>query len=92
MGGSFSGMKNGWAVFIQNFPPKPQFSVDQIPDLSGRIALVTGTHLLFRVMYRSFSPVIVRKAETPALGMKLSRYVEYCFATSPFLISPHRCS
>ncbi|TFK84294.1 NAD(P)-binding protein [Polyporus arcularius HHB13444] len=26
----------------QSFPPKPTFSVDQIPDLGGQIALVTG--------------------------------------------------
>ena len=26
----------------QSFPPKPQFSTDQIPDLSGRVVIVTG--------------------------------------------------
>ncbi|KAH9928034.1 NAD(P)-binding protein [Epithele typhae] len=37
-----SGFQNGWQVLIQNFPPKPKFKTDQIPDLSGRVAIVTG--------------------------------------------------
>ncbi|KAI0686994.1 NAD(P)-binding protein [Earliella scabrosa] len=40
MGGGFS--KNDWTVYKQGFPPKPKFSVDQIPDLTGRVMLVTG--------------------------------------------------
>ena len=41
MGASFS--SNGFgAVFAQFFPPKSKFSVDQIPDLTGRVAIVTG--------------------------------------------------
>ena len=30
------------AAWDQAFPPKPTFSTDQMPDLTGRIALVTG--------------------------------------------------
>ncbi|KAK7682531.1 hypothetical protein QCA50_014331 [Cerrena zonata] len=30
------------AIWDQSFPPKSKFSTDQIPDLTGRIALVTG--------------------------------------------------
>ena len=41
MGASFS--SNGFgAVFAQFFPPKSKFSVDQIPDLTGRVIIVTG--------------------------------------------------
>ena len=48
MGGGFS--KNDWTVYKQGFPPKPKFSVDQIPDLTGRVMLVTGTSSgLYRV-------------------------------------------
>ena len=32
-----------WPVFVQSFPPKSEFSADQIPDQSGRVVLVTGT-------------------------------------------------
>ena len=39
---AMSSFRNAWQVLIQNFPPKPKFSVDQVPDLSGRVALVTG--------------------------------------------------
>ena len=39
---AMSNFRNAWQVLIQNFPPKPQFSVDRVPDLSGQVALVTG--------------------------------------------------
>lgn len=29
-------------TFTNMFPPKPTFSVDQIPDLTGQVMLVTG--------------------------------------------------
>jgi hypothetical protein len=31
-----------FSVIREGYPPKPQFSVDDIPDLSGKVALVTG--------------------------------------------------
>ena len=33
-----------WGVFAPSMilPPPPTFSMDQIPDLTGRVALVTG--------------------------------------------------
>ena len=31
----------------QTFPPKSKFSTDQIPDLTGRVAIVTGTIIAF---------------------------------------------
>ncbi|PIL34972.1 hypothetical protein GSI_02759 [Ganoderma sinense ZZ0214-1] len=31
-----------WPTLQQGFPPKSKFSVDDIPDLSGRIVIVTG--------------------------------------------------
>ena len=30
------------ALYDQGRPPKPTFSVEQIPDLSGKIVIVTG--------------------------------------------------
>lgn len=30
------------AIINQGFPPKSKFSVDDIPDLTGRVVLVTG--------------------------------------------------
>ncbi|KAI0687015.1 NAD(P)-binding protein [Earliella scabrosa] len=42
MGGAVSNLKNVWPAILQLYPPKSQFSVDQIPDLSGRVILVTG--------------------------------------------------
>lgn len=31
-------------IFSQSFPPKPTFSAEDIPDLSGRVCIVTGKH------------------------------------------------
>ena len=30
----------------QNYPPKPKFHTDQIPDLTGRVMIVTGMHVV----------------------------------------------
>ena len=42
-------MGNAWYEFkmkipamMQMFPPKPKFSVEEIPDLTGRVVIVTG--------------------------------------------------
>ena len=37
-----STVKNYALVVGQSFPPKSKFSVDQIPDLTGRVVIVTG--------------------------------------------------
>ncbi|KAJ2990506.1 hypothetical protein NUW54_g8450 [Trametes sanguinea] len=42
MGGFVSSMQRTGTLMSQMVPPKSKFSVDQIPDLSGRIAIVTG--------------------------------------------------
>ncbi|KAM5541128.1 hypothetical protein V8D89_005057 [Ganoderma adspersum] len=34
--------QTAWPVLAQLWPPAPKFNVDQIPDLAGRIAIVTG--------------------------------------------------
>jgi hypothetical protein len=31
-------------MFSQSFPPKPHFTVDDIPDLSGKVIIVTGAN------------------------------------------------
>lgn len=33
---------NLWETIKQMFPPRAKWGVDQIPDLSGKVALVTG--------------------------------------------------
>ena len=32
-------------LIAQTFPPKPKFKVEEIPDLTGRVVIVTGTSL-----------------------------------------------
>lgn len=45
MGNAWSEFKKKLPALAQALPPKSQFSVDQIPDLSGRVVIVTGGHL-----------------------------------------------
>ncbi|TBU29847.1 NAD(P)-binding protein [Dichomitus squalens] len=42
MGALISYIGNLCALVGQAFPPKPTFSVDQIPDLTGQVVIVTG--------------------------------------------------
>ncbi|KIK64217.1 hypothetical protein GYMLUDRAFT_259214 [Collybiopsis luxurians FD-317 M1] len=35
-------MVNIWTFITQIFPPSPEWSVDRIPDLTGKVAIVTG--------------------------------------------------
>ncbi|KAI0738886.1 NAD(P)-binding protein [Daedaleopsis nitida] len=42
MGASLSKDTGMWPVLAQFSPPKSKFNADQIPDLAGRVALVTG--------------------------------------------------
>ena len=39
------------ALFSQVFPPRAAFGVDQIPDLTGRVVIVTGQSLHFELAY-----------------------------------------
>jgi retinol dehydrogenase-12 len=32
------------SVVSEAFPPKPQFSVDDIPNLAGKVVIVTGAN------------------------------------------------
>lgn len=34
------------SVIDQNFPPQAKWSVDHVPDLTGKVALITGTFLV----------------------------------------------
>ena len=34
------------SVVSQMFPPKPKWGVDDIPDLTGKVMIVTGLHFL----------------------------------------------
>lgn len=31
-----------YSMYNETFPPKPQWSVDEIPDLTGQVVIVTG--------------------------------------------------
>lgn len=42
MGGALSTIRNYKEAGMQSFPPKSRFSVEQIPDLTGRVVIVTG--------------------------------------------------
>ncbi|TFK40855.1 NAD(P)-binding protein [Crucibulum laeve] len=33
-----------WSIFRQLFPPAPRYSIDDIPDLTGKIIIVTGSN------------------------------------------------
>ncbi|KAJ7590327.1 NAD(P)-binding protein [Mycena floridula] len=35
-------MGTTWSLIVGNFPPKPKWSVAKVPDLTGKIAIVTG--------------------------------------------------
>lgn len=45
MGGPLKQLRDG---INQSFPPKSKFSTNQIPDLGGRVALVTGMWTLYK--------------------------------------------
>ncbi|KAI0747516.1 NAD(P)-binding protein [Fomes fomentarius] len=42
MRGTSSYNSGWWPLLKEFFPPKPTFSVDQIPDLTGQVVIVTG--------------------------------------------------
>lgn len=42
MGSSLSVLQYIPAVYRQSFPPKPQFTTEQMPDLTGQVMIVTG--------------------------------------------------
>lgn len=35
-------MGTAWSMLRETFPPEPTYSVDDIPDLTGKVILVTG--------------------------------------------------
>ncbi|KAL0066451.1 short-chain alcohol dehydrogenase [Marasmius tenuissimus] len=48
-------------MLSQSFPPKPTFSVDQIPDLSGRVVMVTGGNT--GIGYETAKAVLAKNAK-----------------------------
>ena len=34
-----------WSVLVQTFPPSPKWTVNDIPDLSGKVVVVTGKNI-----------------------------------------------
>ena len=60
------------------FPPKSSFSPDQIPDLSGKVMVVTGRHSFCLTPYLPIRASDQHRlprtqAETQAWAMRLSR-------------------
>lgn len=39
----WSALRYAGPIYRQSYPPKPEFSTSQIPDLTGRVIIVTGT-------------------------------------------------
>ncbi|KAI0369416.1 NAD(P)-binding protein [Pilatotrama ljubarskyi] len=48
MGAFLSALQRHAIVASQAYPPKSQFTVDQIPDLTGRVVIVTGDYSLLQ--------------------------------------------
>ena len=75
MASAFSHWKQTtWPVLAQLWPPATKFSVDQIPDLAGRIAIVTGVDDTVIASVASVPHLIV-KVETAGVVTKPSRRV-----------------
>lgn len=52
MAGFFAELQYLIAVVAQLFPPKSKFTTDQIPDLSGKVAIVTGKQVNISALNR----------------------------------------
>ncbi|TFK84293.1 NAD(P)-binding protein [Polyporus arcularius HHB13444] len=50
-----------WPVLLQSFPPKPKFAVDQIPDLTGQVIIVTGGNV--GIGYETVKALLRRNAK-----------------------------
>ena len=67
MGNSFSEFRKFWPAIVQWYPPKPKFNVDQIPDLTGRVVIVTG-------IFRASMPNLYLDAENDTSYRRLCWY------------------
>ena len=75
MGVVASNLWNVCQTLSQFYPPKSKFTVDQIPDWTGRVVIVTGM-LLSRLISFDQSAnrlALLLQVVTPAWDMKLSR-------------------
>ncbi|RPD56664.1 NAD(P)-binding protein [Lentinus tigrinus ALCF2SS1-7] len=61
MGGASSKNTGAWPAVVQSFPPKTKFTVDQIPDLSGQVILVTGGNV--GIGYETVKVLLQRNAK-----------------------------
>ena len=60
-----------------SFPPRPTWGVDDIPDLTGKVILVTGASIIRARCNRGSqgdSLIMWSKAAIPASAKKLSRH------------------
>ena len=56
---TFVKLLHSLVTIFQGNDLKPQFSVDQIPDLTGRVVIVTGIFPMFSVDWPSLSSIIL---------------------------------
>lgn len=74
MGVLCSGLRYAGPIFRQSYPPEPEFSTSHIPDLTGRVILVTGMHTdPQRLVFNAHSDIPFQ-VETQALGRRLLGY------------------
>ncbi|OSX63981.1 hypothetical protein POSPLADRAFT_1045123 [Postia placenta MAD-698-R-SB12] len=64
MGSSLSVLQYIPAVYRQSFPPKPQFTTEQMPDLTGQVMIVTGVYMATRSKARADTAIRELKEQT----------------------------
>ena len=57
MGVLWSMLRYSGPIFRQSYPPEPEFSTKHIPDLTGRVVIVTGMYII------SFSTILAPGSE-----------------------------
>ena len=87
-------LKNDINFVAQTFPPKPKFSVDQIPDLTGRVMIVTGATLSLypsSALHTCRSPRRNPQEETPASDITQSKpYSSITLLSTSLLVAKPR--